>query len=241
MKKKSETGHAVNVANLGTLVRRCKSYAAAYQPSNPAIAIVELEATHAASRASIKKVNLVEKTYSKLAGIRRVAFNPLSALGARILRSFSSCKASAEDINTAKAAVRKLRGQRAEKKEAPDLENPEEDTQNISVSQMGFDNRINNFDRLVQTVKLEPKYNPNEAELKVSGLEDLHEDLNLKNEAARDAGETLDDARKERDRLLYAEDTGLVSLAADVKNYVWSVYGPTSTEYKQISGITFRR
>lgn len=241
MSTQNETGHIKNVTNLSTMVSYCKGYGAKYQPSNPGIAIVKLETARDASKESIEKVNQLEKSYSKLAGIRRTAFKPLNALATRVLRSFISCKASPEDINTAKTALRKLKGERAVKKEAPDPEKPEEEVSSISVSQMSFDNRINNLDRFIQTIKLEPKYAPNEEELKVTALEALYDDLGLKNEATRNAGEPLDNARKDRDRLLYAPDTGLVSLAADVKNYVWSVYGPTTAEYKQIRGIAFRR
>jgi hypothetical protein len=43
----------------------------------------------------------------------------------------------------------------------------------------------------------------------------------------------------ERDQLLYADGTGLYSIAQNVKKYVKSLYGATSTEYANVSAIKF--
>jgi hypothetical protein len=39
--------------------------------------------------------------------------------------------------------------------------------------------------------------------------------------------------------LLYTTGTGLVELAGEVKKYIKSVYGATSAQYKQVSGLKF--
>ena len=43
----------------------------------------------------------------------------------------------------------------------------------------------------------------------------------------------------ERDQILYADGTGLYTIAQNVKKYVKSLYGATSPEYKNVSGIEF--
>jgi hypothetical protein len=43
----------------------------------------------------------------------------------------------------------------------------------------------------------------------------------------------------ERDQLLYADGTGLYSIAQNVKKYVKSLYGATSPEYANVSAIKF--
>lgn len=43
-----------------------------------------------------------------------------------------------------------------------------------------------------------------------------------------------------RDAALYDIDSGLVAIAALVKNYVKALFGATSPQYSQISGLKFR-
>ncbi len=43
----------------------------------------------------------------------------------------------------------------------------------------------------------------------------------------------------ERDQILYADGTGLYSIAQNVKKYVKSLYGATSPEYTNVSSIEF--
>ena len=45
--------------------------------------------------------------------------------------------------------------------------------------------------------------------------------------------------RISRNNLLYKENTGLYDVALDVKNYIKSVFGATSPQYKQVSKIKF--
>ncbi|HNP67813.1 MAG TPA: hypothetical protein PKH16_07915 [Aequorivita sp.] len=50
----------------------------------------------------------------------------------------------------------------------------------------------------------------------------------------------VSNARLERNRILYQENTGLVDTALGVKKYIKSVYGAASPEYNQIKGIKFK-
>ena len=43
----------------------------------------------------------------------------------------------------------------------------------------------------------------------------------------------------ERDNILYADGTGLYTIAQNVKKYVKSLYGATSPEYANVSNIEF--
>jgi hypothetical protein len=49
----------------------------------------------------------------------------------------------------------------------------------------------------------------------------------------------LSNARISRNKLFYDRETGLVKVASDVKKYVKSVFGATSPEYTQVSGVEF--
>jgi 3-dehydroquinate synthase class II len=100
---------------------------------------------------------------------------------------------------------------------------------------------IDHFAQLIATLTAEPKYLPNENELKVATLSTLLADLRAKNTAVITATTALSNARIARDKALYGETTGLLDVAQDIKQYVKSLFGATSPQYRQISGLKFTR
>jgi len=148
-------------------------------------------------------------------------------------------------VDDAKTIARKIQGRRASEMLPTipdDPSTPEDESQkSISASQMSFDNRIQNFEQLVQLLTAQTGYAPNETDLKVTTLATLLATLKTKNTEAITALAPLSNTRLSRNNTLYAAETGLVDIAAEVKKYVKSVYGATSPQFKQISGIKFTR
>jgi hypothetical protein len=66
-------------------------------------------------------------------------------------------------------------------------------------------------------------------------------DLRTKNTAVVNSSVSLANQRIARNQILYDNDNGLVKIAQDVKTYVKSVFGPASPQYKQISGLAFKK
>jgi hypothetical protein len=243
MASTTETGHSKNVSNFETLITFCKGYGADYKPSQANQEIGALQTKHSEAKALLSDVNKMFTPNKKAIENRDIAFKPLSKLTTRIISAFASCKASAQAIDNAKTHASKVKGTRIGKKDEPTVDpnnpNAKVEDNSISVSQMSFDNRVSNFEKLIETLKAEPKYAPNETDLQVSTLETLLADLTAKNTAVKDSFEPLSTARIKRNEILYNEETGLVQIAKDVKGYVKSVYGATSAKYKQISKLSF--
>jgi hypothetical protein len=82
-------------------------------------------------------------------------------------------------------------------------------------------------------------YAPNEVELQVASLNTLLGDLRSKNSAVITATANLSNARIQRDKILYSTLTGLYNIAQAVKQYAKSVFGATSPQFGQVSGIKF--
>jgi propanediol dehydratase large subunit len=116
-----------------------------------------------------------------------------------------------------------------------------EPVKTASTSQQSYDKLIDHFAQLIATLTAEPKYIPNENELKVATLNTMLTDLRAKNTAVITATTALSNARIARDKTLYAETLGMVDTAQDVKQYVKSLFGATSPQYKQVSGLKFNR
>lgn len=245
MTNTSETGHAKNVTNLESLITSIIALETSYNPSRDSIKLTSLQTLLTASTESLNAVNIAQAAYSNAVAARKVAFEPFSKLITRVMNSFKASGASTQVVQSARTIVRKLQGRRASAKiteeEKKALEAEGKEVNQISASQMSFDNRIENFDRLIMLLSSIPLYNPNEAELKVEALKALHNQLKEKNTEVILPIVQLSNSRIARNKILYSENTGLVDVALDSKTYIKSIFGATSPQYKQISKLRFIR
>ena len=247
-----ETGHAKTVANFEKLIDYCEGYGTIYNPSKTTISLASLKTLHNKAKEVLTAVNSNFPSYSNAIAAREIAFAPLSKLATRIINALKATDTSDQVIDNARTIIRKLQGRRASTKtkqaEVPTLENPEEvkivlpiEPKEISASQMSFDSRIENLDKLIKLISSVPVYAPNEEELKISTLTALYNDLRVKNTAVIQAVVPISNARITRNEILYKEKTGLADVALDVKAYVKSLFGATSPQFKQISKLSFRK
>ena len=245
MTNTSETGHAKNVTNLESLITSIIALETSYNPSRDSIKLTSLQTLLTASTESLNAVNIAQAAYSNAVAARKVAFEPFSKLITRVMNSLKASGASTQVVQSARTIVRKLQGRRASAKiteeEKKALEAEGKEVNQISASQMSFDNRIENFDRLIMLLSSIPLYNPNEAELKVETLKALHNQLKEKNTEVILPIVQLSNSRIARNKILYSENTGLVDVALDSKTYIKSIFGATSPQYKQISKLKFIR
>ncbi len=243
MASTSETGHAKNVANFEDLISFCTGYGAQYNPSNPTLALTALNTLLTNTRALLTALNTSRVPWINAVNAREIAFKPLSPLITRVINALDSTEASAEIVADAKSISKKIQGIRSKAKENPaplDPNNPAPDPKTISASQMSYDSRIENLEKLVKLLAAQPEYAPNETELTVATLETLHSNLSTLNSAAVNTYTTVSNARIARNNSLYNPVTGLVDIAGSVKKYIKSVFGASSPQYKQISGLQFR-
>ncbi len=244
MASTSETGHAKNVANLDELISFVGGYGAVYNPSKSAIKLLALQALSTAAKTAIGAVNSANPAYSNAVAAREVAFAPLGKLTTRILNALKATDTTTQVDESAQTIVRKLQGRRATPKKSEDevkaLTAEGKEVNEISTSQMSYDSRLDNFDKLIKLLTSVTLYAPNEAELKVAALTTLYNDLKAKNAAVIAATTPLSNARITRNDVMYKPNTGLVDVALDTKTYIKSVFGASSPQYKQISKLGFK-
>lgn len=243
MASTSETGHAKNVANFEKLVAETSAFGTAFNPSKAALKLAELNSQLVTARAAIAAVNSAEPAYKNAVSARDVAFAPLGKLITRVNNALKASDTTVQEDESALTLVRKLQGRRATAKKTEDEKKAAaaegKEIIEISSSQMSYDSRLENFDRLIKLLTSIPAYAPNEAELKVAALTALYNDLKAKNMAVINAEIPLSTARIARNEVLYKQNTGIVDISVDVKNYVKSVFGATSPQYKLISNLKF--
>jgi hypothetical protein len=242
MASTNETGHAKNVANFDELIGFCTGYGVTYNPSKASIKLAALGTLLTSAQTALATVKTAKTAFDNATNSRETAFGPLKKLSTKVVNALAATDASKLTIDDANTINIKLQGRRANGKAVakPAREGePVQEVNNISVSQQSFDNQVDNFAKLTQTLTAETLYKPNEVELQVATLNTLLTDLKTKNKAVITATAGLSNARIARDKVMYADATGLYDIAQAVKQYIKSLYGASSPQYNQVSGIKF--
>jgi len=244
MASKSETGHAKNVANFDELISFVTGYGAAYNPSNAAIKLAALKTAVTNAKNAINVVDGMVPAYKNAVAERKVAFEPLSKLITRVLNAVIAIDTAPQVVENVRFFTRKIQGKRAVAKKTDEelqiLAMQGKETRNISVSQMSYDSRLDNLNKLIKFLATIPQYKPNEADLKLASLTSLCNTLQIKNAAVLNTRILLSNARIARNNTLYHKTTGLVSTANETKAYAKSLFGVTTPQYRQISKLQFR-
>ena len=240
----SETGHAKNVANFEDLISFCKAYGITYNPSKEALKIANLTTQLADAQAILASVKTTQTAFNNATNKRIQAFKPLKPLGTKIINALDATDATTETVNDARTINRKLQGQRAEAK--PKESTPTDTAatpptdKTISSSQQSYDQQIEHFAKLIELLSADSNYNPNETDLKVTTTQTKLAELKTTNSAVIEGYTNWSNSRIARNNSLYNPMTGLVNTALDVKKYVKSIFGATSPQYKQVSGLEFK-
>ena len=244
MASTSETGHARNVANFEKMISICTGYGPKFNPSNPHLQIAALKDVLTHCRACLGEVNTQSAAYKKAVGARQSCYNTLKPLSTRLVNALAATDAPAKLKNDCKSIHRRIQGTRAGGGKSPkssgDTAAQAEPTEkSISTSRQSFDLLAEHFSGLIALLESEPGFQPNETALQLPSLKTCHSDILKANAAAADSGVGLGNARMARNKALYADKTSLCERAAGVKAYVRSLFGVSSAEYRQISGLQF--
>jgi hypothetical protein len=235
----SEKGHAKNVANFETMITVCRGFNANYNPSNPSLLLEQLVSMHLLAKADVKNVKITESPFNDVEGQRRLLFKPLKPLATKVFNSLKSSGAPSTVINDAETINRKIQGKRADNT-VQEIKVGEEIKNKISVSQQSFDMQIDHLEKLIELLTIETKYSPNEPSLKIVTLTNYKTELETINSLVKSTYTKYNSALIARDKTLYNPDNGLVATALLVKNYVKSVFGASSPEFKQVNRISFK-
>jgi len=240
MPSTSETGHAKNIANFQDLIAFVTGYGATYNPSKNALKLPQLNALLTTSQTKLADVITKNTAYNNSVNDRMLAFDGLKALSTRLVNALETTDAPKEKVSDAKGFNRKLQGKRASTPATPtDPNTPAPAT--ISASQQSYDQQIQHFAGLISVLESETSYTPNETELQIATLTAKQADLVAKNNAVSIAYTGISNSRINRNKTLYDDTTGLVSVAIEVKKYIKSVFGASSPEFAQVKGIEFKK
>jgi len=240
----NEAGHAKNIANFANYISIVTTFGTVYKPPTPLIEITLLQAKLTGFETAKDSVTPKASAETIALNERQAVFEPLSDLVTRVANAAAVSVNDQLFSNDLRTIVRKLKGKRAsgnKVKDDPATPGIDESKQTVSASQMSFDNRIANFEELIDLLTTSGSYNPNEEVLKLSALETMLADLKTKNTAAVNAQNEARAARINRDQTLYNDSDGIIALANLVKKYVKSLFGAQSPQYRQLTALKFKK
>lgn len=240
MSTQYETGHARNLAAFETIISFCSSYGADYQPTQDNLKISAMQTQLAGAEAALELAKQKQALFINATNSRALSYEPIKSLAMRIIYALVACGASKQTIESAKTIKRKLVGKRASKVPAADSPEAAIDKTNSS-SQQSFDQILSAYNSLIELLETQTNYAPNEADLQIAALKTLVTTLKEANTNVINSKTDWAASRTQRDKLLYAPQTGILDTAQQVKNYVRSIYGPSSTEYKKVSGLEMNK
>ena len=210
----SETGHAKNVANLDELISYATGWGTAFNPTKASLMLTALQALSKSGQDAINAVNAAIPAYTNSVAAREAAFAPLNKLVTRAVNALKATDTTIQVDESAKTFSRKIQGRRAtpkmteEEKKAASAAGKE--VVEISSSQMSFDSRLDNFDKLIKLLSSITLYAPNEADLQVASLTTLYNDLKVKNNVVITAATMLSNSRILRNEILYKMTAGFI-------------------------------
>ncbi|MFY1047213.1 hypothetical protein [Chryseobacterium sp. GP-SGM7] len=172
--------------------------------------------------------------------MRQTAFENLKTTCTRIINRLEILGLLSGTLDQAKSLNRSIQGGSKKKTISVKTENEEPSTNSqISSSRQSFTQQAENFGILLQLLATIPEYSPDEDELKLINLNIYKDSLVNTTQNVDQTEAELNVKLMERNKILYAEKTGLYSIAQNVKKYVKSLYGATSAEYTTVSAIEF--
>lgn len=247
MASTSETGHPKNVANFENLVSFCIGYGLIYNPSKTNLKVVALQTQLASCKTNIASVASTSVAFNNAVNARMIAFFGLKKLSTRLINALDATGATVQTVKDAKTVNAKVQGSKLTKADSGKTLEPIdpnapviETAKTISSSQQSYSSLIEHIGTMITILSTEPLYLPNETDLKVVTLNTFLTNLKNTNTGVINAYTTVSNSRITRDQSLYNTINGLCETAKEIKMYVKSVFGATSAQYKQISGIPFK-
>ncbi len=217
-----ENEHVRNLASFDVLIAKIAELGKYYNPTKGGIQLEALGIVSQNAKAAIANVNALTNQHIYTVNVREAAFDSLKFLNKKLFKELqlTTCISETEIymlIGSSKIIC------------------------NQFASQPRYDFLLDNFCKIIKLLKANLLYLPEQAELKVSNLEEFYAALYLKNNEVKRINALLSNACLIRNEVMYREVNGLVALSAAVKMYIKYHFGWESTQFKQVANLVIKK
>ena len=236
----SNTGHANNLASLNRLVKTVKEFGSKYNPAQESFQLVNIEKKLVLGQKVLNEQQAAEVVHTDAVNSRMLLYTELDKYAPRVVSIYAISGIDTKSIESVKAIYRKLHPQGSHKKQVATGSTTVVQTITHPNQQLGYEDKSSNFAQIASFVEANPKYVTNETELTKESVRKFSADLIAVNDRCVAAESALETARNERDKVFYLNEDSLYNTFRNVKMYIKGVYGPSSVEFKRVSGIEFK-
>jgi uncharacterized protein YejL (UPF0352 family) len=253
MASTNEQSRAMTLGRFKILQIATSKLSSRYNPQQVTLRAGALLEQYDVVKFALSVYNKAQGPYKKASGKRKAAFVPVSNILTRVrgeVKTLDLSKADkAQVVKNVETINRGYRGAASpatiakakEKAAANEAEIKDEELDSISVAQTSFMERANHVAVLIAYLSVIPEYNTKDEELSIKGLNALLQILEAHNDETNETVIDLQNARTNLIKAFDAPDTGMIDVALAVKEKIKSTYGAESAEYRQVSGLEFRR
>ena len=239
--------HIKNVEAFEKLVGICAGYGDKYNPAQANLQVQNLFNLLNGARKKLNDVGAAKTNYDNATNAREVAYTDLDQLAKRILGELKSSGVLDQTVSDANSMVRKITGYRANNRlpvsspVAAALAPTNEVISKRTARGLDYGSLAQHFEKLVQTISVEPAYRPNTTDLKVDALSNHLQTLRIGNTGVVYAHASLSEARNKRNAFFYKDYSNLIKTARAVKEQVRATFGSNSAAFAEVNKIRFAK
>ena len=236
--------HAMNVGNFESLIALCATYETRYNPVTTNLSIKNLLEIEIKANKMLAVVNVARTKFNHHCDVRRIHFTAYKKLAKQAINELLISGASDLTIRAVKEIEKKFNGikERSVKMiEIPpgNIEITTSLSKKIMVGKLSFISQIDNFKNLLEFLKQQNNYKPNDFILQTQQLGTTLSKLKKIHYKVIRCESTLDSVKIIRNDHFYAPETGMVTIAINVKKYIKETFGSSSSQYRQINQLKF--
>lgn len=234
----SETSHAKNVSNFGSLLVSIEVLGDFYNPEKEGLKLMHLKTLHRQAKSVMQGVALSLGVYAAAVESRKKAWEGIDVLAKRILEVYEKSEEESSKANGLSSLLNEVKGGSVAVAEQVTAEQ-DGLRFNALLSRLSFEKRLDSFEELILMMSESSVGGSERGLLLISSLHALQSNFRSKNINVKLAEAALNTAKYNRDVLLYKQENNLVAVAEEVKDYIKNTLGPSFSQYMQIMDTTF--
>jgi len=214
----SETGFEKNLSLYEQMITELEADSENYTPPIEKLSIDTLKSNVAPLQAALDDVNTCLADYTFAVNERQADYTDMEKRITQVNDLLPLLGVETRTIADMKSVYDKVKGY-------------------SSNSEQGFDHLKKNFDSYLAMLKKISIYRSNEPTLTIEALTTLSADLEIKNKATSTTDSAVSSARRKRNELMYNEETGIVPLCKNVKQYYKVKEGVNGAMYQRLVAL----
>jgi hypothetical protein len=233
---KSENTPAKALGNFLDIIQKVESNEN-YRPSNPNLVVVTMKTLHADASAALDNFHACKAILLASKKERVKTVEEVKTTSRRVVNFLKACGADPAKIEQAMTIFRLIHGYRAPstvRNSDSQATGTEEETRKKSNKQGSQDSLVQNFQKLIQVLKTEALYTPNEADLQIASLEALVMRFKTDDLATSTADAATERAKVKLKKLFDDPRGGVNVVMSAVKLYSKAAFGTQSPEYASL-------